>query len=86
MPEVEVGVGVLGVELDGLLVLLDGHVVRVGGEEAGEVVVRGGALRLEPERGQVLVERLAEELLLGVDGGEVVVGVGGARGRARWPS
>ena len=37
------------------------------------------AVRLEADGGEVLGERLAEELLLGVDGREVVVGVRGAR-------
>src|SRR5689334_3117795 len=75
--EVEVGVGILGVELDRLLVGGDGELRAVRGEEAGEVVVSGGAVGLELEGGEVLAEGLAVELLLGVDGGEVVVGVRG---------
>ena len=74
--EVEVRVWILGVELDGFLVLLDGHLMGVGGKEARQVVVRSRALRLQLERGQVLLERLREELLLRVDGREVVVGMG----------
>jgi hypothetical protein len=74
--EVQVCVRVLRIELDRLLVGGDRELRAVGGEEAGEVVVRGGAVRLELERGEVLGERLAVELLLGVDGRQVVVGVG----------
>jgi len=77
--EVEVRVGILGVELDRLSVGGDGELRSVGGEEAREVVVRGRAVRLELEGGEVLAEGLAVELLLGVDGREVVVGVRGVR-------
>src|SRR5262249_49333289 len=41
--------------------------------------VGGGAVRLELQRGEVLAQRLAVELLLRVDGGQVVVGVGRVR-------
>ena len=47
----------------------------MGGEEASQVVMGGGALRLELEGRQVLLEGLPVELLLRVDGGEVVVSV-----------
>src|SRR5262249_17512029 len=73
--EVQVRVRIFGVELDRLLVGSDGELRAVRGEEAGEVVVRRGAVRLELQRGEVLRERLAVELLLGVDGRQVVVGV-----------
>jgi len=70
-----VRVGVLGVELDRFLVLVDGHVRAVRGEETSQVVVRRRAVRFQLERGEVLLQRLAVELLLAVDGGEVVVRV-----------
>src|SRR5262249_51075177 len=73
--EVQVRVRILGVELDRLLVRGDRELRPVRGEEAGQVVVRGGAVRLELERGQVLGERLAVELLIGIAGREVVVRV-----------
>ena len=77
--EVEVRVRVLRIELDRFLVLGDRELGAVRGEEAGEVVVRRGAVRLELQGGEVLAERLAVELLLRVDGREVVVGVRGVR-------
>src|SRR5207248_11135169 len=58
---------------------LDRHGVRVGGKETGEVVVGRCADRLQLQRRQILFQRLGVELLLRVDRGEVVVGVGGAR-------
>ena len=74
--QVEVGVGVVRIQLDRLLVLVHGHVGAVGSEEAGQVVVGRGAVRLQLQGGQVLLEGFAIQLLFAVDGREVVVGVG----------
>ena len=45
--EVQVAVRVVGLELDRVPVLFDRHVLRVGREEAGQVVVGGRAVRFE---------------------------------------
>ena len=85
-PEVQVRVGVVGLELDGGLVLADGEVERVRREEAGEVVVRGGAVGLEAQRDEVGVERLAELLSSRRRRSRGCRARGTSWGRARWPS
>jgi hypothetical protein len=78
-PQLEVGLGVLGVGGDGLPVLGLGHLEGVGGQEGGEGEAGARAVRLDLHRTQVGAQRLAPPLLAGVEHGQVLVGVGGGR-------
>src|SRR5213075_2023785 len=66
--EVHVRIGVVVLEADRQLILVDRHLVGLRREEAREVVVRGWALGLEAERFEILLEREPKLALLAVDG------------------
>jgi hypothetical protein len=77
--QIEVRVRKVVLELEGLAIEADRQVVAVAGEEAREVVVRGGARGVGAQGVHVLVDGLQVLALLGEDGGQIVVSVGGLR-------